>query len=234
MNPCNKMLYPEYIEQEKQLVAVDCAIFGYDEGELKLLLFHRFLPPSVGEWSLVGGWIYGNESVEDAAGRVLHNITGLRDIFMEQVAVFSKPNRDPGGRVISVLFYALIDIKKHNKDLVREHGAHWWPLTKMPDLIFDHGIMAKAALERLQQKASFHLVGQDLLPEEFTITQLRQLYNSIFGKEFDPGNFRKKILSLNNMVRLNKKDTSESKKGAFLYKFKAPEQLTISDRIVKI
>jgi hypothetical protein len=93
--------------------------------------------------------------------------------------------------------------------------------------------MANVALERLRQKASYHLVGQDLLPEEFTITQLRQLYNCIFMREFDPGNFRKKILSLDAMVCLNKKDTSESKKGAFYYKFKNNEDIQTSERIVK-
>ncbi|NJO92280.1 MAG: NUDIX hydrolase [Chloroflexia bacterium] len=186
------MVYKEYIEQEKHLVAVDCAIFGYEENELKLLLFHRALPPSKGEWSLVGGWVNTDESVDNAAIRVLQKITGLHDIFMEQVQVFSKPNRDPGGRVITILFNALIDIEKHNKDLVREYGAHWWPVTKLPELIFDHNEMAKAAHNQLQAKASYGLIGLDLLPEEFTITQLRQLYNSIFLKEFDPGNFRKR------------------------------------------
>lgn len=228
------MQYKEYVEQEKHLVAVDCAIFGYEDNELKLLLFHRALPPALGEWSLVGGWVFGNESVEDAAKRVLQKITGLHDIFMEQVEVFSKPQRDPGGRVISVLLYALIDIEKHNIDLVREYGAQWWPLGKLPQLIFDHGDMVTIALERLQQKASFHLVGKDLLPDEFTITQLRQLYNSIFMREFDPGNFRKKILSLDAMIRLDKKDTSESKKGAFYYRFKNLEDMNITERIVKI
>ena len=125
------MQYKEYIEQEKHLVAVDCAIFGYEENELKLLLFHRVLPPSKGEWSLVGGWVNSDESVDAAAIRVLHKITGLQDISMEQVWVFSKPDRDPGGRVITVLFNALIDIEKHNKDLVREYGAHWWPMSKL-------------------------------------------------------------------------------------------------------
>jgi ADP-ribose pyrophosphatase YjhB (NUDIX family) len=227
------MEFQEYIEEDSHLVAVDCAIFGYEDNQLNLLLFHRAFRPAKGEWSLVGGWVKSNESVEDAALRVLQNITGLHDIFMEQVQVFSNPHRDPGGRVMSVLFYALIDLKKNNKDLVREYGAHWWPVSKLPNLIFDHNEMANVALERLRQKASYHLVGQDLLPEEFTITQLRQLYNCIFMREFDPGNFRKKILSLDAMVCLNKKDTSESKKGAFYYKFKNNEDIQTSERIVK-
>ncbi len=228
------MVYKEYLEQEKHLVAVDCAIFGYEENELKLLLFHRAFPPSKGEWSLVGGWVNADESVDNAAIRVLQKITGLQDIFMEQVQVFSKPNRDPGGRVITILFNALIDIEKHNKDLVREYGAHWWPVTKLPALIFDHNEMAKAAHNQLQAKASHGLIGLDLLPEEFTITQLRQLYNCIFLKEFDPGNFRKKILSLNVLKRLNKKDFSESKKGAYYYSLKKGQDSILNERIIKL
>ena len=226
------MIYKEYVEQEKHLVAVDCAIFGYEENELKLLLFHRALPPSKGEWSLVGGWVNKDESVDEAAIRVLHKITGLLDIPMEQVQVFSEPNRDPGGRVITVLFNALIDIGKHNKDLVRAYGAHWWPVTKLPNLIFDHDKMAQAALKHLQIKASQNLVGKNLLPKEFTITQLRQLYNCIFLKEFDPGNFRKKILSLNVLKRLNKKDFSESKKGAFYYSMEESRSTDLNERII--
>lgn len=223
-----------YTKPVRHLVAADCVIFGYEEGELKLLLFHRELQPSRGQWSLVGGWINEDESVEDAATRVLSSITGLKDIFLEQVEVFSKPDRDPGGPVISVVFNALIDIEKHNKELVREYGAHWWPVGKLPELIFDHADMVKKALLKLQHKASYDIVGGELLPEEFTITQLRKLYNSIFLREFDPGNFRKKILSLNVLERLNKKDLSESKKGAFYYQFNSEKNIVINERIVKL
>jgi ADP-ribose pyrophosphatase YjhB (NUDIX family) len=223
-----------YNVQSKHLIAVDCVIFGYEDEELKLLLFHRELEPSRGKWSLVGGWMQERESAEDAAIRVLQKITGLKNIFMEQVVVFSEPDRDPGGHVVSIVFNALIDIKKHNKDLVREHGAHWWPISKLPALIFDHDLMLEKALAQLQAKASFNLVGGELLPEEFTIIQLRKLYNSIFQREFDPGNFRKKILSLNVLERLNKKDVSESKKGAFYYRLKPEAEKELNERIVKL
>jgi ADP-ribose pyrophosphatase YjhB (NUDIX family) len=153
---------------------------------------------------------------------------------MEQVSVFSKPDRDWGGRVISQVFYALIDIQAHNYQLVDEFGAKWWPVAKLPDLIFDHNEMVRQALEKLRMKASRDLVGRDLLPDEFTLTQLRQLYNSIFLKEFDPGNFRKKILSLNATVRLNKKYSSESKKGAYYYCFKDKKEWDFTDRIINI
>ena len=222
----------EYGSQEKHLLAVDCVIFGYERGELKLLLFKRQLEPEKGNWSLIGGWVEPNETVEQAAERVLLKITGLSRIFQEEVKVFSAPDRDPGGRVVSIAFYALIDIKSHDKELVKQYGAQWWPVTKLPELIFDHAQMANFSLQKLREKASFDLVGADLLPPEFTITQLRQLYNSIFSREFDPGNFRKKILSLNAVVRLDEKDTLDSKKGAYYYTFKKADEIDVSVRIV--
>ncbi len=227
------MLNKAYNKQSKQLISVDCSIFGYENGILKILLFNRNIDPYKGNISLVGGWVNDNESVENAAYRVLKKLTGLSNVEIEQVKIFSKPKRDEGGRVITVSFNALIKIVEHNIDLVNMHGAFWQKVDSIPNLIFDHNEIAQNSLEFLRQKASYHLVGRDLLPQEFTITQLRQLYNSIFQKEFDPGNFRKKILSLNAIVRLDKKDTSESKKGAFYYKFKNSEDITINERIIK-
>jgi ADP-ribose pyrophosphatase YjhB (NUDIX family) len=216
-----------------QLIAVDNVVFGYQEGELKLLLFERNLEPELGKWSLIGGWVNPDESVENAAIRVLRSITGLQNIFMEQVQVFSKPDRDPGGRVISVAFYALINIQEHNYQLVNQFNAQWWPVNKLPKLIFDHGQMVNMALAKLRFKASYDLVGRDLLPVEFTLTDLRNLYNAIFFKSLDPGNFRKKILSLNALDKLNKKDASGSKKGAYYYRFKKNYAIDFKERIVK-
>ena len=223
-----------YKLQEKYLVSIDNVVFGYENEQLKLLLFERDIEPGKGEWSLVGGWIDPDESGEGAAYRVLTKITGLKDIFMEQVSVFSKPDRDPGGRVISLVFYALIDIQAHNNQLVDKYGAKWWPINRLPDLIFDHNEMVQQALEKLRMKASRDLVGRDLLPDEFTLTQLRNLYNCIFMKEFDPGNFRKKILSLNATVRLDKKSNAESKKGAYYYCFKDKKEWDFTDRIINV
>lgn len=214
------MVFDEYTNQERHLVSIDCAIFGYHEGELKLLLFQREKEPEIGHWSLIGGWVNASESAEDAASRVLRRITGLHDIYMEQVSTFSDPNRDPGGRVISIVFYALIVIDDDRMKLSSEFGARWWPVRELPTLIFDHQQMLEQSLDKLRQKANYHLVGRELLPEIFTITQLRSLYNSIFFKDFDPGNFRKKVLSFGILDKLDKKDNSESKKGAFYYRFK--------------
>ncbi len=183
------------------------------------MLFKRQIEPSKGQWSLIGGWVHQDESVEDAARRVLRSITGLTDVYQEQVGVFSQPGRDPGGIVLSVAFNALIKIEKHSNEMIQEFGAQWIPLSQVPSLIFDHGDMLKLAYEKLKLKATYNLIGRQLLPEKFTLTQLRNLYNEIFQKTFDPGNFRKKLLSLKLLERLNEKDRSESKKGAFYYRF---------------
>lgn len=213
------MVFESYLDQERHLVSIDCAIFGYHEGELKLLLFRREKEPELGRWSLIGGWVNADESAEMAAKRVLHRITGLNDIFMEQVATFSEPTRDPGGRVISIVYYSLVLLDPKRLQLSPKFNAQWCPITALPELIFDHYDMFLKALTKMRQKATYHLVGRELLPTYFTLTQLRSLYNSIFDKEFDPGNFRKKILSLNQIERLELKDTSLSRKGAYYYKF---------------
>ncbi len=228
-----KMLTQMYQQYSKHYVAVDCAIFGYEEGEIKLLLYPRGFEPSFGKWSLMGGFVQDNESLEEAAFRVLWHTTGLKDIFLEQVAAFSKPNRDPGARVISMTFVALIRIDKHDKDLVRENGAHWWPVTKLPSLVFDHQEIVDKALDFLQLRAANDLIGRELLPDMFTLMQLRNLYEAIFQRSFDPGNFRKKALSLDLLERLNVKNTTESKKGAFYYRFKETPPDKKSEKSVK-
>jgi ADP-ribose pyrophosphatase YjhB (NUDIX family) len=206
-----------YRDHDKHYVAVDCVIFGYENGELKVLLYPRGFEPAIGKWSLLGGFVDRSETLGDAARRVLFSTTGLQNIYQEQVHAFSKIDRDPAGRVISVAYYALIRIDQQDGDLVREHGARWWPVSRLPKLIFDHREMIKNALLRLQKKAGTELIGPELLGDEFTMTNLKKLYQAIFQREIDAGNFRKKILSLGVLHNTGKKDKSESKKGAFLY-----------------
>jgi ADP-ribose pyrophosphatase YjhB (NUDIX family) len=226
------MLYDKY-HKNKRFVSVDCVIFGYEQEQLKLLAFRRIIEPAKGNWSLIGGWVKEDESVEDAARGVLEYTTGLKDVYLEQVRVFSKPGRDPGGNVLTVTFNALIKIEKHSNELIKEFGAHWFPISEVPSLIFDHDEMFRIAIEKLRLKASYNLIGRQLLPEKFTITQLRNLYNEIFQKNFDPGNFRKKVLSLKLLQRLEEKDMSESKRGAYYFKFNDEEENSHSEPIFK-
>jgi ADP-ribose pyrophosphatase YjhB (NUDIX family) len=214
-------------------VAVDCVILGYQDEEIKLLLYPRSFEPYKGKWSLLGGFVQDNESADEAAARILKQTTGLEQIFLEQVASFSETNRDPEARVISLAYYALIRIDLHDEEKVKENGAYWVSISKLPNLIFDHQQMFEKSLVKLQQKAGYSLVGSELLPEMFTLIQLRKLYEAIFLREFDPGNFRKKILSLGVLEKLSVKDASESRKGAFYYKAKSNIGEIDTDRIVK-
>lgn len=208
-----------YAKAPKHLVAVDCIIFGFDEGRLKLLIMQRKVAPMEGEWSLVGGFVQEEESTDEAAARVLELTTGLNDIYMNQLRCYGEVKRDSGARVISVAYYALIRIPNHDKPLAREHGAHWLELHEIPELIFDHRKMIEDALEALRNNAQFHPIGFELLPEKFTLSQLRSLYEEIYRKTLDKRNFRKKILSLDVMEKLEEKDKTSSKKGAHLYRF---------------
>lgn len=215
-------------------VAVDCVIMGYQDEEIKLLLYPRSFEPYKGNWSLLGGFVQDNESADEAAARILKQTTGLEQIFLEQVASFSEPNRDPEARVISLAYYALIRIDLHDEEKVRENGAYWISIKNLPKLIFDHQEMFVKALVKLQQKAGYSLCGRELLPEMFTLIQLRKLYEAIFQHEFDPGNFRKKILSLGLLEKLSVKDVSESRKGAFYYRIKTEQTEKEIERIVKL
>ena len=208
-----------YYEGEHcHLVAVDCVIFGFDKRELKLLLVKRTRPPQQGHWSLMGGFLDENESLEEAAGRILAKLTGLEDVFLEQFHTFSDPYRDPGARVLSCAFYALIKIDESDKELTQAHGAEWISIDNIPPLIFDHEEMVNMALHILRHKCRFEPVGFELLPEKFTIPQLQKLYEAILGHELDNANFRKKILSMNILQKLDEKEKGASKKGAYYYK----------------
>jgi len=208
-----------YQVKEKMYVATDCIIFGFHEGKLKLLIFKRRVAPLQGEWSLIGSFVQLDEDLEVAGQRVLNEITGLENVFMQQLKTYGKKDRDPGYRCISVAQYALIRIDEYDEKLVEEHGAHWYEIENLPSLILDHNNMVQDALLQLKQNARYKPIGFELLPEKFTIPQLQILYEAIYQRELDARNFRKKVLSLNVLEKLDEKDKTTSKRGAFLYKF---------------
>lgn len=208
-----------YRKDDKIHVATDCIIFGFDDGILKLLLFERRVAPLIGKWSLIGSFVKPNESVRVSAKRVLHEITGLENVYMDELKSYSAIDRDPGARCISIAQYALIRIDDYDKRLVEVHGAKWFAVDEIPELVLDHGQMVKDALKKLRERARYKPIGFELLPEKFTIPQLQELYEALFQEKFDPGNFRKKIISLNVLKKLNEKDKTSSKRGAFRYYF---------------
>jgi len=206
-----------YQQNDRFLIAVDCIIFGFQQNQLCLLLLKRGFEPSKGEWSLAGGFLKKNESLKAAAQRVLSELTGLTNLFMEQIEAFGEMERDPGERVISAAYYALINVADYQKNLVKEFHTQWVDIKEIPKLIFDHNQMVQAALERLRQKAASQPIGFNLLPEKFTLNQLQKLYEAIYQKEFDNRNFRKRIIELGFIEKSDEKDKSTSKRGAFLY-----------------
>src|SRR5690606_9467483 len=213
------MSFNIYSNSDKILLAVDCIIFGFDKGTLKILLIKRDFEPELGRWSLMGGFLKEDENLDQAAIRILHHLTGLRTIYMEQLYTFSKVDRDPGERTLSVTYYALIDIATHDEELIQSNSAQWFSLDKAPDLIFDHNLMVEKAIARLKRRALSKPIGFELLPPKFTMRQLQRLYESILNKKLDKRNFINKINSFGILVRLDEKDTNESKKGAYLYTF---------------
>lgn len=206
-----------YSNQKKFYVAVDCIIFGYDGQELKLLVIQRGFEPLKGQWSLVGGFVQENESAEGAAARVLKDLTGLDGLYMEQLHTFSDPLRDSQERTVSISYFALIDIQKYKQQISEDYPG-WFPINQLPDLIFDHNEIVELAKEKLRYKAALHPLLFELLPSKFTIPQLQNLYTCVYNVEFDKGNFTRKILSTDLLVKLKFKDMLNSKKGAFYYK----------------
>ena len=202
------------------LVAVDCIIFGFHHNEIRLLVHPRGMEPEQGGLSLMGGFVKNGESVDQSASNILSSLTGLENIFMEQVKFYGELNRDPGERVRSCAYYALIDINDYDESLLKAHNAFWVNLDEASKLIFDHSQMVKDALAILRRKAVLEPIGFNLLPEKFTLTQLQTLYEAIYGKQLDKRNFRKKMLSFDFIEKLDEIDKSGSKKGAYLYKFK--------------
>lgn len=203
----------------KFYVSVDCIIFGFDEGELKLLLLKRNFEPARGEWSLTGGFVQENESVDAAAKRVLRELTGLENVYMEQVGTYGNISRDPGERVISIAYYALINVNEYDRELVEQHNAYWINIDEIPELIFDHPEMIAHARELIKHQASDQPIGFNLLPELFTLTQMQSLYEAIYGEQMDKRNFRKRVATMDFIEKTDLIDKTNSKRGAFLYKF---------------
>lgn len=210
-----------YSKYPKYLVAVDCIIFGYDihEKEIKLLLLKRSFDPAMGKWSLAGGFVEEDESLDSAAFRILSNLTGLEIVYMKQSYSYGNSNRDPGARVISTAYFALITIRDINQELAKKNGAHWRSISKLPDLIFDHSAMVKKSLSDLKSQVKIKPIGFELLPEKFTLVQLQDLYEAIYQRKIDKRNFRRKILSMGILDKLEEKERETSRKGAYYYEF---------------
>lgn len=178
-------------------LSADCVVFGYADGNLKVALIKRKKLPFKGKWALPGGFVEGDETVEEGAARELEEETGIKDVYLEQVQVFSEPKRDPRGRVITVAFFALVDYRQY--ELVATEDAEkatWWPINDLPPLAFDHSRIFEKALDALRNAIDNKPIAFHLLPKYFRLTELQTLYEQIFDMEIDKRNFRKKVAGL--------------------------------------
>ncbi|MEO0472898.1 MAG: NUDIX domain-containing protein [Bacteroidota bacterium] len=219
-----------YRRQDRHLIAVDNIIFGFDGEKLNVLILKRHFEPLLGNWCLVGEFVKENESLDHAANRVVEELTGLKGLFMEQFFTYGTPERDPAARTISVAYYTLIRSDDYHQELGRQKGAAWFPVEEVPALVFDHNHMIRQALKVLRQKTRTQPIGFHLLPEKFTLPQLRSLYEAIHGQTIDHGNFSKKLHSMQLLTRLEEKDKSQSKKGAFYYRFEENRYQTLLEQ----
>ncbi|MBP3511923.1 MAG: NUDIX hydrolase [Prevotella sp.] len=210
---------PYYEQHSKVLVSVDCIIFGFDEGKLRVLIGRRRLNPGCGQWSLYGGFVNDNESINDAANRVLFELTGLKNLYMRQVGAFGNVDRDPGERVISIVYYALINTKDYDENLQKQHNVVWVNIGELPQMYSDHNEMVAKAHRMMQEKISREPISFRLLPNLFTLTQLQKLYEAVCGEEVDKRNFRKRIKDMDFIEKTELIDKTSSKRGAYLYRF---------------
>lgn len=215
-----------------QHVSVDCIIFGFHNNQLKVLLLKW---KDQGGWCIPGGFVKKDESLDDAAKRVLKERTGLKHIFLRQFQTFGEPNREKGKRpfkipgaskswymerFVSVGYWALVEyskVKPHPDWLSEE--CRWWDIHEVPRLIYDHSAIVTKALEALRHNLNDHPVGYNLLPEKFTMPELQCLYETILDTQIDRRNFQKKMISLNILVRLKARKNEGSRKPPFLYRF---------------
>lgn len=207
----------QYQNQNPVLVAVDCIIFGYDGDHLKLLVIKRAIEPIKDQWSLMGGFIGKDEDLDGAAKRILLQLTGLHDVYLEQFHAYGRPDRDPVERTISVVYFALIDIKKYSTQINDQYHAEWFKIKEVPELIFDHDKMVSAAMDKIRHQAALNPLLFELLPEKFTIPQLQNLYEQVYDAPIDNRNFVRKINGSSMLIKHAEKDKSGSRRGAFYY-----------------
>lgn len=211
---------PFTYEYGRPALTVDAVVFGFDEGELKLLLIQRDLQPFKNKWALPGGFVHMDEALENAARRELEEETGLSGIYLEQLYTFGDVQRDPRDRVVSVAYYGLVALSRHTPKAASDaSNAAWFCASDLPSLAFDHDKIVATAIQRLKAKVRYQPVGFELLAEKFTLSQLQHLYEAVLERELDKRNFRKKILGMDLLVELDEIEQDVAHRAARLYRF---------------
>ena len=212
-------------------LTVDCVVFGFDEGELKVLLIQRGLEPFKGRWALPGGFVRVEETLDDAARRELEEEAGLKNVFLEQLYTFGKVDRDPRERVVSVAYYALVKLATHETKAATDAAdAKWFPISKVPKLAFDHAEILATALARLKGKVRYEPIGFELLPPKFTLSQLQHLYEAVLECKLDKRNFRKKVLGFGLLIPLKETQMVGRHRPAQLFRFNTDKYEKLKQR----
>lgn len=212
---------PYTYDYPRPALTVDCVIFGLDEShQLKVLLIQRAHPPFQGQWALPGGFVDMDEGLEAAALRELEEETGVKDVFIEQLYTFGDPGRDPRGRVVSVAYFALVNLEEHPVEASSDaRRVRWFEIDNLPQLAFDHKKILQVAISRLRAKVRYQPIGFELLPEKFTLSQLQKLYETILGvEELNKRNFRTRILKMGVLKEVGKQE-GVAHRPAKLYSF---------------
>ena len=211
---------PFTYKHARAALTVDCVVFGLDDGDLKVLLVQRDLEPFAGWWSLPGGFVRNDETLDEAARRELAEETGATNVYLEQLYTFGELNRDPSERVVTVAYYSLVKLSDHRiRNATDARKAAWFTVGDVPTLAFDHTRILEGAYQRLRAKVRYQPIGFELLPPKFTLTQLQKLYEVILGRALDKRNFRKKLLAMGVLVELNEIEQDVAHRAARLYAF---------------
>lgn len=205
-------------------ISVDCVIFGFDDNELKVLVIKSDLEEFDNQWSLLGDLVHLSEDPDEASYRILKEKTGLRDVFLEQVHTFGEVGRHPAGRVVTIAYYSLIDIKNHQLKL-SQNELHWHAVNEIQTMAFDHKQILLTCIDRLQSKVFEHPIVFNLLPEKFSLRELQTLYEAILGTKLDRRNFRKKFLIMDWLADTNELEQNVTHRPGRLYSFNLKSQL---------
>jgi 8-oxo-dGTP diphosphatase len=211
-------------------LSVDCVFFGYTEGEVRVLLVERDAEPYKGSWALIGDLVHPSKDLTSSANEVLTNLTGLKDIFMEQFFTFGSLERHPMGRVVTVCYYSLV--KSEDYQPVASAWAkstQWFNIHDLPELAFDHQEILEKGVRTLQRRVRYKPVGFELLPNKFTLLELQALYEALLGYKFDKPNFRKKILGMDLLTHLDEVQENVSHRPAKLFKFNEERYQTLKE-----
>jgi 8-oxo-dGTP diphosphatase len=222
---------PYTYDYQRPGLTVDCVVFGLDEEDLKIILIQRARAPYKGKWALPGGFVQIDETLEEAAERELREETGIQNVFLEQLYTFGDVKRDPRDRIVSVAYYALVNLRDHEiRAATDARNAAWFSIDDIPSLPFDHNRIVEIALKRLRGKVRYEPIGFELLPEKFTLTQLQRMYEKILEQAIDKRNFRKKILGMGLLEETDEVQMDVAHRAARLYRFDEKKYLQLKEK----